>query len=105
MTDFLPGSMFSATANLITSGQLTGGNITATGNVNAVDVVVSGGVFFSDGSAITSATNALAVYDYVGNGVQTSFATGNYTGTTAQTNVYIQGVYQRKNQYLSLIHI
>ena len=91
--------MFSATANLITSGQLTGGNVTATGNVNAVDVVVSGGVFFSDGSAITSATNALAVFDYTGNGVQTSFATGNYSGTTAQTNVYVQGVYQRKNQY------
>jgi len=99
MTDFLPGSMFSGTANLITTGQVTGGNLTATGNVNAVDVVVSGGLFFSDGSSITSASNALAVFDYTGNGVQTSFATGNYTGSTAQTNVYIQGVYQRKNQY------
>jgi len=91
--------MFSATANLITSGQLTGGNVSASGNVSAVNTILSGALYFSDGSSITSATNALAVFDYTGNGVQTSFATGNYSGTTAQTNVYIQGVYQRKNQY------
>jgi hypothetical protein len=91
--------MFSATANLITSGQLTGGNVSASGNVSAVNTILSGALYFSDGSSITSATNALAVFDYTGNGAQTTFATGNYSGTTAQTNVYIQGVYQRKNQY------
>ena len=67
----------------------------ATGNIN-----VGGSLVFSDGSVITPATLNTGVFDYTGNGVTTTFSTGNYFATsTVATNVYIQGVYQRKNTY------
>ena len=71
------------------------GAIRATGNIN-----VGGSLVFSDGSVITPATLNTGVFDYTGNGVTTTFSTGNYFATsTVATNVYIQGVYQRKNTY------
>jgi len=71
------------------------GAIRATGNIN-----VGGSLVFSDGSVITPATLNTSIFDYTGNGVTTTFSTGNYFATsTVATNVYIQGVYQRKNQY------
>ena len=71
------------------------GNITSTGNT-----IVGRSLVFSDGSVLSTASGASAVFDYTGDGVTTAFSTGNYSATsTLNTNVFISGVYQRKNQY------
>jgi len=71
------------------------GGLRTTGNIN-----VGGSLVFSDGSVITPSTLNTGVFDYTGNGVTTTFSTGNYFATsTVATSVYIQGVYQRKNTY------
>jgi len=75
------------------------GAVRSTSNVVTVNAVLSGALYWSDGSSMTSAGNGFSVFDYTGDGVTTSFSTGNYQGVTIGTNVYIQGVYQRKNQY------
>ena len=71
------------------------GNITSTSNT-----IVGRSLVFSDGSVLSTASGASAVFDYTGDGVTTAFSTGNYSATsTLNTNVFISGVYQRKNQY------
>jgi len=68
--------------------------------INAANLQVSNAILFADGSQLTSATNSMSIYDYVGDGVTTSFSTGNYNAsTTLNTQIFIGGVYQRKNQY------
>ena len=81
------------------------GNVTTVqsmnaGNITVNNVTLAGSLVFADGSSLASVTNAISIFDYTGNGVQTTFATGNYNATsTLDTNVYISGVYQRKNTY------
>ena len=81
------------------------GNVTTVqsmnaGNITVNNVTLGGSLVFSDGSSLSSVTSAISVFDYTGNGTQTVFATGNYNATsTLDTNVYISGVYQRKNTY------
>ena len=81
------------------------GNVTTVqsmnaGNITVNNVTLAGSLVFSDGSSLSSVTSAISVFDYTGNGTQTVFATGNYNATsTLDTNVYISGVYQRKNTY------
>ena len=71
------------------------GAMRATGNVN-----VGGAINFSDGSSITTGALGTSVFDYTGDGITTNFATGNYSATSVvNTNIYLQGVYQRKNTY------
>ena len=70
------------------------------GNIQTSNLKMTGSLVFADGSSLTSVTNAISVYDYTGDGVTTTFATGNYNATTTlDTNVYISGVYQRKSTY------
>ena len=81
------------------------GNVTTVqsmnaGNITVNNVTLAGSLVFADGSSLASVTNAISIFDYTGNGVQTTFATGNYNATsTLDTMVFISGVYQRKNQY------
>jgi hypothetical protein len=68
--------------------------------INAANVQVTNAILFADGSQLTSAVNSMSIYDYTGDGVTTSFSTGNYSAsTTLNTQIFIGGVYQRKNQY------
>jgi hypothetical protein len=70
------------------------------GNITVSNVNLTGSLVFSDGSSLTSVTNAISVFDYTGNGSQTVFATGNYNATsTLDTMVFVSGVYQRKSTY------
>jgi len=79
----------------VTGSMRATGNITVGGNVN-----LGGAINFSDGSSITTGALGTSVFDYTGNGSTTTFATGNYSATSVvNTNVYLQGVYQRKNTY------
>ena len=79
----------------VTGSQRNTGNLTLGGNLN-----ISGAINFSDGSVLQTSSLATAVFDYTGNGVTTTFSTGNYNATsTVATDIYLQGVYQRKNQY------
>lgn len=89
------------TVSAFTSNLSVAGNIIAQyGYVLASNVQVSNAIIFSDGTQLTTASSGLALFDYVGNGSQTSFSTGNYYATTIlDTNVYMGGLYQRKNQY------
>ena len=81
------------------------GNVTTVqfmnaGNITVGNVQVANALVFSDGSSITSTVNAIQVFDYTGNGVTTAYSTGTYNATTTlNTQVYISGVYQRKNTY------
>jgi len=89
------------TVSAFTSNLSVAGNIIAQyGYVLASNVQVSNAIIFSDGTQLTTASSGLALFDYVGNGSTTSFSTGNYYATTVlDTNVYMGGLYQRKNQY------
>jgi hypothetical protein len=75
-------------------------NLFVNGYLLASNVQVSNAIIFSDGTQLTTASSGLALFDYVGNGSTTTFSTGNYYATTVlDTNVYMGGLYQRKNQY------
>jgi len=89
-----------AAGSITTGGTITAaGNITV-GNVNTSSVTLTGALNFADGSSLTSVPSAVSVFDYTGDGVTSVFPTGNYTATTTlNTNIYLQGVYQRKNTY------
>jgi len=89
------------TISAFTSNLSVAGNLIAQyGYVVASNVQVSNAIIFSDGTQLTTASSGLALFDYVGNGTTTSFSTGNYYATTIlDTNVYMGGLYQRKNQY------
>ena len=89
------------TISAFTSNLSVAGNIFAQyGYVVASNVQVSNAIIFSDGTQLTTASSGLALFDYVGNGSTTTFSTGNYYATTVlDTNVYMGGLYQRKNQY------
>ena len=68
--------------------------------INAANLQVSNAILFADGSQLNSATNSMSIYDYTGDGVTTTFSTGNYSATTTlNTQIFIGGIYQRKNQY------
>ena len=85
--------------NVTTVNWMNAGNISAA-FVNGGNVNVSGAINFSDGSSIISNAAALVLFDYTGDGTTTTFSTGNYYATTVgATNVYMGGLYQRKNQY------
>jgi len=81
------------------------GNVTTVqymnaGNITVNNVTLAGSLVFADGSSLASVTNAISIFDYTGNGVTTTFATGNYNATSVlDTMVFVSGVYQRKNQY------
>jgi hypothetical protein len=73
-------------------------------NVNGNVAFSSGvnGIIFADGSQLFSAAGAWAVFDYQGDGGTTTFNTGNYyslADLNLSTNIFVGGVYQRKNQY------
>ena len=69
-------------------------------SVNGYIQSTSGGFIFPDGSTLSSAVGAVSVFDYTANGSTTTYSTGNYAAsTTAATDVFVGGVYQRKNQY------
>jgi hypothetical protein len=75
-------------------------NVTVTNNISSFNVNVGDAINFSDGSSIISNAAALTLFDYTGDGITTTFSTGNYYGSsTINTNVYMGGLYQRKSQY------
>ena len=53
--------------------------------INAANLQVSNAILFADGSQLNSATNSMSIYDYTGDGVTTTFSTGNYSATTTVT--------------------
>lgn len=81
------------------------GNVTTVqfmnaGNITVGNVRLSNALVFSDGSSLTSVTNATQVFDYTGDGTTIAYSTGSYNATTTlNTQVYVSGVYQRKNTY------
>jgi hypothetical protein len=93
----------SSTSNVnvaVFAGNVTTVQYINAGNIQTGNMSLGGSLVFSDGSSLSSVTSAISVFDYTGNGSQTVFATGNYSATsTLDTNVYISGVYQRKNTY------
>lgn len=77
-----------------------GGNAIIAGDITANGLNLSGIITWADGSQLFSGVAGSAVFDYTGNGASTTFSTGNYFASDKlNTNVYIGGVYQRKNQY------
>ena len=75
-------------------------NLSVNGYVISHNVQVSNAIIFGDGSQLTSASGGQMLFDYTGNGSQTTFSTGNYYATSLlNTNVYMGGLYQRKSQY------
>jgi Chaperone of endosialidase len=104
LSNFALSTQNSTANSTVFSNSLTGsteftidgfGNVTSTSNT-----IVGRSLVFSDGSVLSTASGASAVFDYTGDGVTTAFSTGNYSATsTLNTNVFISGVYQRKNQY------
>ena len=75
-------------------------NLFVNGYLLSSNVQVSNAVIFSDGSRLTSASGGFVIFDYTGDGVTTTFSTGNYPASSLlNTNVYMGGLYQRKSQY------
>jgi predicted acyltransferase (DUF342 family) len=103
--NIIGANLLSANTLVVSGNATVGGNLTVNGfrviasNVNAVTATVSNALVFSDGTSLTSASSSTSLFDYTGDGLTTSFSTGNYSGITISTNVYLQGVYQRKNTY------
>jgi len=86
--------------NVSTVNYMNANNISVSNTVSSFNVNVGDAINFSDGSSIISNASALTLFDYTGDGVTTTFSTGNYYGSsTINTNVYMGGLYQRKSQY------
>jgi len=86
--------------NVSTVNYMNANNISVTNTLSSFNVNVADAINFSDGSSIISNASALTLFDYTGDGVTTTFSTGNYPATsTIATNVYMGGLYQRKSQY------
>ena len=69
-------------------------------SVSFTNLSVGNAITFGDGTVLQTAASSVSVYNYTGNGVTTTFATGNQSATSVNaTMVFIGGVYQRKNQY------
>jgi hypothetical protein len=94
--------------NIITTG--TSGNISGVNNLSTLSVtsagnisIGSGGIVFADGSyQPTAALNAYMNYtSFTGDGTTKTFSTAPVTagGSLANTQVFINGVYQRKTTY------
>jgi len=86
--------------NVSTVNYMNANNISVNSTMSSFNVNVGDAINFSDGSTIISNASALVLFDYTGDGVTTTFSTGNYYGSsTINTNVYMGGLYQRKSQY------
>jgi|APCry1669190646_1035306.scaffolds.fasta_scaffold01944_6 hypothetical protein len=86
--------------NVSTVNYMNANNISVNSTMSSFNVNVGDAINFSDGSSIISNASALTLFDYTGDGVTTTFSTGNYYGSsTINTNVYMGGLYQRKSQY------
>ena len=86
--------------NVSTINYMNANNISVSNTVSSFNVNVGDAINFSDGSSIISNASALTLFDYTGDGITTTFSTGNYYGSsTINTNVYMGGLYQRKSQY------
>jgi hypothetical protein len=94
--------------NIITTG--TSGNISGVNNLSTVTINSSsnislsgGGIVFSDGSyQPTAALNSYMNYtSFTGDGTTTAYSTAPVTasGSLANTQVFVNGVYQRKTTY------
>ena len=86
--------------NVSTVNYMNANNISVNSTMSSFNVNVGDAINFSDGSSIISNASALTLFDYTGDGVTTTFSTGNYYGSSIiNTNVYMGGLYQRKSQY------
>ena len=85
----------------------TGNVLTVYGSTNQYGNLVianastgGSGIYFADGTFLNTAANTYTSFSYTGDGVTNTYSTSPITASSVNnTMVYVNGVYQRKNQY------
>jgi len=77
------------------------GNTNHYGNIQIKNTAAGpAGIYFADGTFLNTAANTYTSFSYTGDGVTNTYSTSPITASSVNnTMVYVNGVYQRKNQY------